>query len=110
MRVKRNTPNKYILLTSVAALVAITSFGAAYWNLQRPDATDDLECGSAGYTTSADGLVVANEADLNCAGIIETNRSSKELVNLVGISLGALSTGLALSLFYLAMRSTSGRK
>ena len=110
MRTIRSNRNKHILAASVAVLLAITSFGATYWNLQRSGATNNLECESANYTTSADGLVVANEADLSCAGIFEHNQSTKELINLAGISLGALATGAALFLLYQAMKSTSGKK
>lgn len=83
----------------------IFSFGVIYWNSQLSDIGDSTKCEGASYTTSADGFVVIDEADLRCAGDVERKRSSLESINLISISVGVVSTGLTLFLLFLLLKN-----
>lgn len=82
----------------ISFLLIVSSFSVAYFNFQRSSRANTTDCIGAAEndTMSADGLVIATEADLRCAGKIERESSSQELFKSISVLLGIVGVGLAI--------------
>lgn len=108
---KTNKPTKSLhkqrlfVVLMISLLLMASSFSVAYFNSQPSPIADTIDCSgdTERSAVSADGLVVAPEADLRCAGEVNERTSSQELTRSVSVLIGTVSTLLTLVLLSLLL-------
>lgn len=94
-----------MVFASIAtSLLMIGSFSFIYLNMLQPNTSESISCQQSNHSHSADGLVVANEADLRCAGGYEAQKSFEETVEIVSLSVAVLSSVSNVSLLLILLR------
>ena len=97
----------YLLI--VSSLIAILSFGLAYWSKTSPKDYQNIQCAGPSYSRSADGLVLIAEADINCSGPISKQKRQEEKLQRNSIAIGALFTAISVCALYLLLKQSKNR-